>query len=194
MFSWIKGLVESLGYWGLALLTLLENVFPPIPSEVILPLGGFLTVRGDLHIIGVIVAGTIGSLVGATFWYWIGRAIGERRLRGWVERHGVWLAMSPDDLDRAEQWFRRHGGKAVLIGRLIPTMRSVISIPAGLTGMHLAPFLLYSAIGTAVWTTILAYAGRLLGSQYDKSRPTWTRSPGRSSGVRCCSTSTASFS
>ena len=123
MFDWITRIISRLGYVGVATLTFLENVFPPIPSELVIPLAGFVAAEGDLRIGLVIATGTFGSLAGALVWYAIGRRIGERRLRAWVERHGKWLTLSPKDVDRSQQWFRRHGNAAVFIGRLMPGRR-----------------------------------------------------------------------
>jgi membrane protein DedA with SNARE-associated domain len=166
--SFIEGIVESTGVFGIALLMLLENVFPPIPSELIMPLAGYTAAQGDANIVLVIVAGTIGSLAGAFLWYWIGYAIGEDRLKRLADRYGRWLTLSRSDIDKADDWFDRHGHKAVLIGRLVPTVRTLISIPAGLSEMSRSTFLIYSGIGTAAWTTLLAALGYALGSQYEQ--------------------------
>jgi membrane protein DedA with SNARE-associated domain len=166
--SFIEGIVESTGVFGIALLMLLENVFPPIPSELIMPLAGYTAAQGDANIVLVIVAGTIGSLAGAFLWYWIGLAIGEDRLKRFADRYGRWLTLSRSDIDKADDWFDRHGHKAVLIGRLVPTVRTLISIPAGLSEMSWSTFLIYSGIGTAAWTTLLAVLGYALGSQYEQ--------------------------
>ncbi|KAA2234954.1 DedA family protein [Salinarimonas soli] len=167
MFEWITGLVESSGYIGIALLMLLENVFPPIPSELIMPLAGFTAARGQLGLVGVIVAGGIGSLAGGLLWYGIGRWLGLERLKRLAARHGRWLTLSPSDLDDAQAFFTRHGGKAVLFGRLVPGVRTLISVPAGIVAMPLPAFLLWSGLGTFVWTALLAGAGYLLQSQYE---------------------------
>ena len=168
MFDWITGLVRQTGYPGIALLMLAENVFPPIPSELIMPMAGFTAARGELNMVGVVVAGTAGSLAGALLWYYIGRWIGLERLKRWAAKHGRWLAISPEEVDKAAAWFDRHRGKAVLIGRLVPAVRTLISVPAGVAGMALMPFLTYSALGTASWTALLAAAGYLLEDQYQK--------------------------
>jgi membrane protein DedA with SNARE-associated domain len=166
MFNWITGLVELTGYLGIALLMLTENVFPPIPSELIMPLAGFTAARGELSFVGIVLAGTTGSIVGALFWYGIGRWLGTERLRRWAGRHGRWLTLAPEEVDQATDWFRRYCGLAVLIGRLVPAVRTLISVPAGIAGMPLARFLAYSALGTAAWTALLAGAGYLLEDQY----------------------------
>ena len=166
MFEWIAGIIEGLGYVGVLALTFLENLFPPIPSEVVIPLAGFVAARGGLRLDVVIVAATVGSVLGAVLWYAIGRQIGEQRLRAWVERSGKWLTLSPTDLDRAQAWFTRHGRMAVLIGRLIPGVRTFVSLPAGFNRMPLGPFLFFTAVGTLAWTAALAYAGVALRASY----------------------------
>jgi membrane protein DedA with SNARE-associated domain len=168
MFDWITSFVDENGYVGVALLMLLENVFPPIPSELIMPLAGYTAAQGQLHIVMVIVAGSIGSALGAFFWYCVGRWLGCERVRRLAGRHGRWLTITPDEVDHARDWFRRHCGKAVFIGRLVPTVRTLISIPAGIAEMGLARFLLYTAAGTMLWTGLLAGAGFLLGAQYQQ--------------------------
>jgi len=164
--SCVLDLIRSLGYAGVALLMCLENLFPPIPSELIMPLAGVLAAQGDVSLVGAIAAGSAGSLLGQTAWYWLGRRVGERRLKQLAERHGRWLTMSPDDLDHARDWLVRHGAVALMLGRLVPTVRTLISLPAGLAGVPLWKFLAYSAIGTTAWTAALAGAGYLLKSQF----------------------------
>jgi membrane protein DedA with SNARE-associated domain len=162
----ITSLVESLGHWGILALMFLENVVPPVPSELIMPLGGFLAGQGRLNFALVVLAGAAGSVLGALPLYGLGRWVGEARLCRWAGRHGHWLAVAPDDVRRARAWFARHGGKAVLLGRLIPGVRSLVSVPAGTARMPLIPFLAYTAVGSAAWSAALAYAGRLLGRNY----------------------------
>jgi membrane protein DedA with SNARE-associated domain len=166
MFDWITAMVRTLGYLGVAVLTFLENVFPPIPSELVIPLAGFVAAEGDLTIWGVIAAGSSGSLAGAMVWYEIGRRIGERRVRRWVDSYGKWLTLSAKDVDSAEAWFNRHGGASVFIGRLVPGVRTFVSLPAGFARLPLGPFLLYSAAGTVLWTAALAYAGVALKANF----------------------------
>jgi membrane protein DedA with SNARE-associated domain len=166
VFEWIVGFVESGGYLPIALLMLAENLFPPIPSELIMPLAGFAAARGELGLASAVLAGSAGSLLGALFWYGVGRRIGAERLRLWAERHGRWLTLSPADVDRARRWFRLRGGLAVLIGRLIPAVRTLISAPAGIAAMPLGRFLALSALGTILWTGLLAGAGYLLGENH----------------------------
>jgi membrane protein DedA with SNARE-associated domain len=164
----MSDIIASIGYAGVALLMVLENVFPPIPSELIMPMSGFIARRGEMSLWGVVAAGSVGSLAGAVGWYYVGRRIGERRLRDWVDRHGRWLALSGDDIDRAARWFDRRGGIAVFVGRLIPGVRTFVSVPAGFAKMPLLPFLIYSALGTVLWTSALAVAGFMLGARYEK--------------------------
>lgn len=162
-----QDLIAQGGYLAIALLMLLENVFPPIPSELIMPLAGFAAARGELSLLGVIAAGSLGSLAGATLWFLVGMKLGSEGLKRWSRRHGRWLTLTPDDVDAADRWFDRHGAWAVLVGRLIPTVRTFISVPAGMSGMRWAPFLLFSAVGTVAWTSLLAVAGSYLGARHE---------------------------
>jgi membrane protein DedA with SNARE-associated domain len=166
MFDWITGIIGRLGYAGVAGLTFLENLFPPIPSELVIPLAGYVAAQGDMRLTLVIAAASTGSLAGAAVWYWIGRSVGERRLRAWVDRHGKWLTLSGTDVDRAQLWFSRHGNAAVLFGRLVPGVRTLVSLPAGFARMPALPFILHSALGTMIWTAALAYAGVALQSNF----------------------------
>ncbi|WP_181707196.1 DedA family protein [Chthonobacter rhizosphaerae] len=167
MFEWVVGFVQQGGYLGVAFLMFLENVFPPIPSEVIMPLAGFAAARGDLNIALVILSGTIGSLAGALFWYWVGVWLGVRKVEWAIDRFGRVLTMSHDDLEKAREWFRWKASWAVFLGRLVPTVRTLISVPAGIAGMPFWSFTFWTTLGTAAWTTILAMAGYLLESQYE---------------------------
>ena len=165
--DWIT-VFERMGTFGIVLLMFAENVFPPITSELIMPLAVFSAARGELNLLIVIIAGSIGSLLGALLWYYIGQKIGAKRLERWAAKHGRWLTLSPKEVEQSCAWFNHHGGKAVFIGRLIPAVRTLISVPAGIAGMPLGCFLLYSAAGTILWTALLATAGYFLESQYDK--------------------------
>jgi membrane protein DedA with SNARE-associated domain len=146
----------------------LENMFPPIPSELIVPLAGFVSSQGEITLTGVIIAGTLGSLVGAMLLYYGGRLAGGPRLRRWSAKHGRWIGLTPDDLEKSDRWFKRYGGWTVLFGRLIPGVRSLISVPAGAARMSVPVFLIFTTVGSAVWTTALACAGRALGRNYDR--------------------------
>ncbi|RQO36066.1 alkaline phosphatase [Herminiimonas sp. KBW02] len=167
MFHSIVDIVSQGGYLGIFLLMLAENVFPPIPSELIMPLAGFVAARGELNIILVILAGTAGSVVGALPWYYAGALFGKDRLKRLAARYGRWLTVSPGDIDKASAWFERHEAAAVFFGRLIPAIRTLISVPAGGVKMPMLPFLLYSTIGSLIWTCLLALTGYLLQSQYE---------------------------
>lgn len=165
--DWIVDVIHQGGYLGVAALMFAENIFPPIPSEVVMPVAGLAASRGDLALGAVIAAGTAGALAGQLFWYWLGYRIGEEGLKAFAARHGRWITMTPRDIDRADAWFDRHGAKAVFIGRMIPGVRTLISLPAGLSEMPLRRFLVSSAIGTTAWTAALASAGYTLGEQFE---------------------------
>ena len=160
--DWATEWMERLGAPGAGLAIALENVFPPLPSEVILPLAGFAA-RGDLNLVAAIVWTTAGSLVGALALYGVGAALGRRRMRALAGRVPL---VDVDDVDKAEDWFKRHGAMAVLIARLVPVVRSLISIPAGVERMSLPLFMLLTTIGSAVWNSALIGAGYLLGDRY----------------------------
>jgi membrane protein DedA with SNARE-associated domain len=168
MFGWITGFIAQSGYFGIALLMLVENVFPPIPSELIMPLAGYSASQGQLNIVLVVIAGTVGSVAGAVFWYYVGLWLGCERIRRFAARHGRWLTITPEEVDHARDWFGRHGGKAVFLGRLVPAVRTLISIPAGIAQMGLTKLLVYSTVGTVLWTGVLALSGYLLGNQYQQ--------------------------
>jgi membrane protein DedA with SNARE-associated domain len=166
MLDWITSTINSLGYLGIALLMFLENIFPPVPSEVIMPLAGFTVTQGKLSLVYVIVAGIVGSVLGALPWYYAGKQLGEDRLKKFADQYGKWLTLSGKDIDKSKQWFDKHGGIAVSFCRLVPGVRTLISVPAGIDNMHLVPFLLYSTFGTALWVSMLTYAGFVLGQNY----------------------------
>ena len=168
MFDFITRFLESSGYLGVFALMALENVFPPIPSELIMPFAGFVAARGDLHVAGVLLAGTAGSIAGALPWYYAARIYGKERLEKFADRHARWMTVTHGEIDHALEAFERHGRKVVLFGRLVPAIRTLISVPAGLACMPLGQFLLYSTIGSLVWTGILTGAGYLLESQYER--------------------------
>lgn len=166
--TWVESVIESLGYLGVALLVILENVFPPIPSEIVLPFAGFVAQRGDASVVAMVLSATVGAVIGALILYGIAAVIGPERLAAFVSRFGRWFGVKPSDLVRAEQWFDRHAAAAVLLGRCVPLVRSVVSIPAGFRRMKLLPFVLYTAVGSAVWNTALVGAGAVLGAQWDR--------------------------
>lgn len=168
MLDWISNLMNSAGYGAIVFLMFIENVFPPIPSEVIMPMAGFTVTQGQMIFIGVVIAGTLGSVLGALPLYYAGKWVGQERLQSWADRHYRWLTVSSQDLARSKRWFDRHGGKAVFLCRLVPGIRSLISIPAGINNMNMGSFLFYTTLGTGTWSTLLAYAGLKLGENYDK--------------------------
>lgn len=166
--DWATEIVERLGYLGVALLVAIENVFPPIPSEVVLGLAGYTASRGDAWVVGMIIAATIGSVVGAWVLYGFSAAVGPVRLRAVIIRYGAWVGFGETDLDRAESWFDRRSRSAVLVCRCVPLIRSLISIPAGFRRMPLGAFTLFTLIGSLVWNTVLITAGYLLADQWEK--------------------------
>jgi membrane protein DedA with SNARE-associated domain len=164
--DWVTQVVATLGYVGVALLVALENVFPPIPSEVVLPLAGFVAGRGDASLVGMLAAATGGSVVGAWVLYGISAAVGPQRLREFIARHARWLRVGQDDLTRAERWFDRRSDLAVLTGRCVPLIRSLVSVPAGFRRMPLLRFTAFTAAGSLVWNLALLGAGALLGGNW----------------------------
>lgn len=168
MAEWVQNVMDTLGYAGILLLMIVENLFPPIPSEVILPSAGFAASRGSLNVAIVVIVATIGSVLGTLPLYYIGRAFGEEKLVAWADKHGKWLTLRGKDIRKADDWFDKHGTKAVLFGRMIPGIRSLLSLPAGMSEMPLPKFLIYSAIGSALWASLLVGAGYVLGENYDR--------------------------
>jgi membrane protein DedA with SNARE-associated domain len=179
--NWVQDVINQFGYFGVALLVVIENVFPPIPSEIVLPFAGFVAQQGasavnatadaaqsDTTVIGMMIAATVGSVVGALILYFVSAAIGPERLRGFVERFGKWFGVKSSDLVRAEEWFDRRSVAAVLVGRCVPLIRSIVSIPAGFRRMKLTSFVVLTAIGSAVWNIALIGAGAVLGDQWEQ--------------------------
>ena len=166
--TWVQDVIESLGYLGVALLVIAENLFPPIPSEIVLPFAGFVARRGDGSVVVMVLAATVGSVVGALILYAIAAAIGPERIHSFVVRFGKWFGVKESDMVRAEEWFDRRSNAAVLIGRCVPLIRSLVSIPAGFRRMNFARFALLTAIGSAVWNISLIGAGAALGDQWDR--------------------------
>lgn len=168
MLQWIKTVIRTLGYPGIAGLMILENVFPPIPSEVIIPFSGFFSEDSGLSLPGIVLAGSIGSVLGTLPFYFLGYKIGEAKLNTWIDRYGHWFMITTDDIRRSQSWFERYDLFAVFLGRLVPGVRTLISIPAGIERMNLGLFLLLSLAGTGVWVGVLAYLGNMLGQHYTK--------------------------
>jgi membrane protein DedA with SNARE-associated domain len=166
MSDWIIRLIDQTGYLGVAFLMFLETVFPPIPSELIMPVAGVAAARGKMDILGVIASGTAGAMLGNYFWYLAARVIGIERFKPLIERWGRYLTLDWAEIQRAEKLFGRQGWAIVFFGRMLPTLRSLISIPAGLLHMRLSTFVIWSTIGTTGWTTLLALAGWALGRRF----------------------------
>ena len=166
--TWVQDVIEQLGYLGVALLVVAENVFPPIPSEVVLPFAGFVAQRGSESVVLMIFAATVGSVGGALIMYWIAAVIGDERLHAFTRRFSKWVQIREVDLTRAEEWFDRHATSAVLIGRCVPLIRSVVSIPAGFRRMKLVPYIAYTFLGSLVWNILLIGAGALLGDNWER--------------------------
>ena len=166
MTDFILNLIQSWGYVGIFILMFLENVFPPIPSEVIMGLGGIAVAKGHFDFWTLVAVAVAGTTAGNWIWYGIGRWIGYERLKPFIDRHGRWLTLSPGDIDAAHQWFVRHGAMAVFFGRMIPAIRTLISVPAGLARMPMWRFLTYTVAGSALWTGVLTFAGLALHENY----------------------------
>lgn len=163
MIDWIVWLMETLGAPGAGVAVALESIFPPIPSEIVLPLAGFTASRGTLDLAAVLIWTTIGSLVGAIVLYWLGRTLGLQRLVRAAERMPL---TKGDDVERTNAWFGRHGVKAVFFGRMVPIFRSLISIPAGVRQMSLGTFVIFTTAGSLIWNSVLVLAGFALGEQW----------------------------
>lgn len=163
---WIPTVMTSMGYLGIGLLMFLENLFPPIPSELIMPLAGFTIAQGKMEFVPAIASGVLGTVLGAFPWYFVGKYCGEDRLRRWADRYGRWITVSGQDIDKANGWFRQQGGRAVFLCRLVPGVRTLISLPAGISHMALPAFTLYSALGTFLWVSFLTLMGYLLAEKY----------------------------
>ena len=161
--EWIISIMEQLGYWGIALLMFLDNIFPPIPSEIIMPFAGYSASQGQLLLVGVIVAGCIGSLLAAAILYWIGYKFNHDSIFRFVDRYGKYLFIKSPDVKKSLDWFEQYGHRIVFFGRMIPAVRSLISIPAGMSHMPFWKFMFFSSLGTIIWTTFLACVGFYFG-------------------------------
>nr|CAA9309196.1 MAG: FIG00816757: hypothetical protein [uncultured Nocardioidaceae bacterium] len=166
--GWAVELMERLGGPGAGLAIALENLFPPLPSEIVLPLAGFTASQGDFTLAEALLWTTLGSLVGAVTLYWLGALFGRRRMRAFATRMPL---VKVEDVDRAEDWFARHGHAAVFFGRMVPIFRSFISIPAGIERMPFVTFVLLTTAGSAIWNTVFVMAGYLLGEQWHRVEP-----------------------
>ena len=168
MQAWIVEIMNQFGYLGIFLLIAIENIFPPIPSEVILLFGGFMSTYTNMHIVGIIIASTLGSLVGAYALYFIGKIFNKERLKKIVRgKIGKVLRLKEKDIDMADEWFDKKGNKTVFFCRFIPIVRSLISIPAGMSEMSLGKFTLYTVVGSLIWNTVLSIAGQTVGANWE---------------------------
>ena len=165
--EWVLAIMAKFGYLGIIFAMFAENVYPPIPSEVIMPAAGFAVARGDLNLLLVIVSGTLGSVLGALPLYYFGSLFNKQRLIDFTEKYGKYVFVKPDDVISADDWFNKHGKKAVFFGRMVPGIRSLISIPAGMNKMPLLPFIILTTAGAAIWTTLLTLAGYHFGQNYE---------------------------
>ena len=161
--QWITSIMEQLGYFGIALLMFLDNIFPPIPSEIIMPSAGYTASQGQLLLVGVVIAGCIGSLIAAALLYWVGYTFNHERIFRFVDRYGKFLFLKSVDVKKSLDWFEQYGHRIVFFGRMIPAVRSLISIPAGMSHMPFWNFMFYSSLGTIIWTTFLASVGFYFG-------------------------------
>ncbi|GIE79688.1 hypothetical protein Aph02nite_56380 [Actinoplanes philippinensis] len=161
--GWVASVIDSLGEIGVGMLVALENLIPPIPSEIVLSMAGFLAGEGRVNLVLVWVTATLGALVGAVALYWLGRGLGEERLKHWLDRIPL---VDPDDLNKADRWFEKHERAAVLFGRCAPVVRSLVSIPAGANHMPMGQFMLCTTIGSGVWNALFIGAGYALGSRW----------------------------
>ncbi|MCM3576341.1 DedA family protein [Mesobacillus subterraneus] len=168
MEKWLIGIMEEFGYAGVMFLIALENIFPPIPSEVILTFAGFMTASTDLSITGVILSSTVGSLLGAVLLYGLGLQMGVEKLERIVDKWGHLLRVTKKDIHKADSWFDRYGAWTVLFCRVIPLVRSLISIPAGISEMRFRTFLLFTTIGTLIWNSVLVYLGATVGASWEE--------------------------
>lgn len=182
MNSWITDTLRQFGYLGIAGLTILENIFPPLPSELIIPAAGFSAEQGYLNAWLVALAGTLGSLIGAWLLYGLGYLLATDQVTRFIDRYGAWFGISGSEWQRAQKWFNRHGWWAILGARVVPAVRSIISIPAGISRYPFLRFTLLTLIGSAVWIGLLTAAGYYFGSNYEQiARPLQTS--GRAIGI-----------
>ena len=157
---------QLIGYGAILLAMFLENLIPPIPSELIMPLGGFYVAQGQLDFIPVVLVGLIGTVIGALPWYGIGKLVNEERIEKWLEKNGRWIGINSQDLARSRKWFNKYGVSLVFWGRLVPGIRTLISVPAGVELMPITPFLIWTTAGSLIWTLFLTITGFYLGDNY----------------------------
>ncbi|ABX05613.1 MAG TPA: DedA family protein [Herpetosiphon sp.] len=163
----ITAIITALSYPGIALVMFAENLFPPIPSELVMPFAGFIVGKGEMNLVAVLLAGTIGAVLGALALYYIGMWADETIIRRFIRRYGKFFFISEADIDKTLGFFAKYGEIVVFTGRLIPLVRSLISIPAGMNRMPMGRFLLWTTFGSLIWNGLLTYAGIVLGSQWE---------------------------
>jgi membrane protein DedA with SNARE-associated domain len=168
MTEFVLRLIAWGGYWGIFLLMTLENVVPPVPSELIMGLGGIAVARGHMEFVPLVIAGTAGTVLGNMFWYVIGRRLGYAGLKPIVDRWGRWLTLDWEEVEKLNRFFARHGGWVVFVFRFMPSFRTIISLPAGMLGMPFWKFLVWTAGGSAIWNVFLAAGGVLLGTRFQQ--------------------------
>jgi membrane protein DedA with SNARE-associated domain len=166
MTEWVQEMIAQGGYLGLLLLMFGETIFPPIPSEVIMSMAGLQVAKGNMALTPAILVGSSGAMLGNIVWYLLARALGIERLKPLIDRHGRWLTMDWSEVERGEGWFSRHGYLFVCVGRMLPTVRSLVSVPAGLMRMRFVPFAIWSSLGTIGWSAMLAIGGWILGTRF----------------------------
>lgn len=166
--AWVLMIMTKFGYLGIVFAMFAENVFPPIPSELIMPAAGFAAAQGQLNLFSVIIAGTVGAVLGALLLYYLGSVFNKERLVLFTQKYGKYVFVTPDDILASDNWFNKHGKKAVFLGRMVPGVRSLISIPAGMNRMSISTFLMLTTLGASIWTTVLTLAGYYLGQNYTR--------------------------
>ena len=159
---------QWIGYGAILLAMFLENIIPPIPSEIIMPLGGYYVYTGQLGFIPVVIAGLVGTVLGAFPWYGLGRAVNEKKLEGLLDKYGQWVGISSNELNKSKKWFDKYGKSLVFWGRLVPGIRTLISVPAGVELMPIVPFTIWTTAGSLIWTIILTISGIILGEGYNR--------------------------
>ncbi len=168
MTDWIVRLIDAGGYWGIGFLMVLENVFPPIPSELIMGIGGIRVGQGRMDVLPLLIAGTIGTTIGNFFWYLVGYILGFERLKPLVDRYGRWLTLRWRDIEWLDRCFERHGEKIVFIFRFMPVFRTAVSLPAGLFRMTMLRFAIWTAGGALIWNIVLVAGGYYLGAHFSR--------------------------
>lgn len=165
--EWVLAIIAKFGYFGIVFAMFAENVFPPIPSEVIMPAAGFAVAKGNSSLVLVILAGTLGCVLGALPLYYLGSLFDEERLVAFTKKYGKYLFVKPDDILASSRWFDKYGKKAIFFGRMVPGIRSLISVPAGMNKMSILPFIVLTALGSSIWITVLTIAGYHFGNNYE---------------------------